>query len=91
MNILWTILVGFVIGLLAQAIMPGKDSGGFLLTTALGIVGAVIGSLLGQSLGFYNQGEPAGLLMSVLGAFLLLFVVECNPIFDLVFHVNNQI
>jgi uncharacterized membrane protein YeaQ/YmgE (transglycosylase-associated protein family) len=75
MGIIWTIIIGFLIGLVARFIMPGKDNAGFILTTILGILGAVIGSYLGQALGFYTVGEPAGFIMSVIGALILLFVV----------------
>jgi uncharacterized membrane protein YeaQ/YmgE (transglycosylase-associated protein family) len=71
-TIIWTIAIGFVIGLLARALMPGQDPGGFIITTVLGIAGALVGSFAGQALGFYAQGEPAGIIMSVLGAILLL-------------------
>ena len=72
MTIMWTIIIGLVVGLLARAVMPGRDPGGFIITTVLGISGALVGSFIGQALGFYTQGEPAGLIMSVLGAILLL-------------------
>ena len=72
MTIIWTIIIGLVIGLLARAIMPGRDPGGFIITTVLGIAGALVGSFVGQGLGLYAQGEPAGMIVSVLGAILLL-------------------
>lgn len=72
MTILWTIIIGFVIGVIARALMPGRDPGGFIITTVLGIAGALVGSLVGRVLGFYGEGEPAGLIMSVIGAVLLL-------------------
>lgn len=74
MSILWTIIIGFVIGLLARMLMPGKDSQGFILTTVFGVAGALVGGYLGQALGLYNSGEPAGLFMSVIGALLVLLV-----------------
>ncbi len=74
MSILWMIIIGFVIGLVARAIMPGRDSAGFIVTTVLGILGAVIAGFLGQSLGWYAPGEPAGFIASVIGALLVLFV-----------------
>ena len=74
MSILWMIIIGFVIGLIARAITPGPNPAGFVLTTILGIVGAVIAGFLGQTLGLYGPGEPAGFLASVLGAVLVLFV-----------------
>lgn len=72
MTILWTIIIGFVIGLIARALMPGRDPAGFIITTVLGIAGALIGSLIGRVFGLYAAGEPAGLIMSVIGAILLL-------------------
>lgn len=74
MGIILTIVIGFVVGLIARAIMPGKDVMGFILTTLLGIGGALIGKFLGQGLGFYKEGEPAGFFMSLLGAVILLFI-----------------
>jgi uncharacterized membrane protein YeaQ/YmgE (transglycosylase-associated protein family) len=71
-TIIWTIVIGFVIGLLARAVMPGRDPAGFIITTVIGIAGALVGSFIGRALGFYAQGEPAGLIISVLGAILLL-------------------
>ena len=72
MTIIWTIIIGFVIGLIARALMPGRDPAGFIITTVLGIAGALVGSFLGRVLGLYAQGEPAGLFMAVIGAILLL-------------------
>ena len=63
MSILWTILIGFIAGVLAKLITPGSNEpSGFILTTILGIVGAVVASYLGQALGWYNAGEGAGRL-----------------------------
>jgi uncharacterized membrane protein YeaQ/YmgE (transglycosylase-associated protein family) len=72
MTIIWTIIIGFVIGLIARALMPGRDPAGFIITTVLGIAGALIGSLIGRVFGVYGEGELAGLIMSVIGAVLLL-------------------
>jgi uncharacterized membrane protein YeaQ/YmgE (transglycosylase-associated protein family) len=76
MGILWTIIIGFVAGLIAKFIMPGNRSepSGFILTTILGIVGAVVASYLGQALGWYQPGEGAGLIGAVIGAIIVLFV-----------------
>lgn len=76
MYILWTIVIGFIIGLLARFLMPGKDPAGFIVTTILGVVGAFVGTYLGQLLGMYESSEPAGLFMSVLGALLVLYVFK---------------
>lgn len=74
MGIIWTIIVGFVVGAIAKFLMPGRDGGGFVLTAILGIVGAVVGTYVGSWMGFYMVGEEAGLIASVLGAMLVLFV-----------------
>ena len=74
MGVIGWILFGLVVGIVAKLLMPGRDPGGFIITTLLGIVGAVIGGFLGRSLGFYGPGEPAGFLMATLGAVVLLFI-----------------
>jgi uncharacterized membrane protein YeaQ/YmgE (transglycosylase-associated protein family) len=74
MFVLGWILFGLVVGIVAKLLMPGRDPGGFIVTTVLGIVGAVIGGFLGRSLGLYGPGEPAGFLMATLGAVVLLFL-----------------
>jgi uncharacterized membrane protein YeaQ/YmgE (transglycosylase-associated protein family) len=73
MNILWTILIGFIVGLVARFVMPGRDPAGFILTTLLGIGGAFLGKYLGQMAGFYATTQIAGFAMSVVGSLLLLF------------------
>ena len=75
MGILWTILIGFVAGVIAKFIVPGRNEpSGFILTTVLGIVGAFVASYLGQALGWYQPGEGAGLIGAVIGAIILLVV-----------------
>lgn len=74
MSIIWTILIGFVVGLIARAIKPGNDSAGFIVTTIIGILGSVAATYLGQALNLYAVGEAAGFIASVLGAIVLLFV-----------------
>ncbi|ARN20176.1 GlsB/YeaQ/YmgE family stress response membrane protein [Piscinibacter gummiphilus] len=74
MGILWTILIGFVAGLIARALMPGPNPMGFILTAVLGIVGAVVANFLGRTLGWYGEGQGAGLVASVVGALIVLFV-----------------
>ncbi|MCO6430979.1 MAG: GlsB/YeaQ/YmgE family stress response membrane protein [Deltaproteobacteria bacterium] len=74
MQLIWAIIIGFFVGLIARALMPGKDEAGFLITTMLGVVGALLATLLGQALGWYEAGEPAGFISSVLGAMILLGV-----------------
>ncbi|HUQ38300.1 MAG TPA: GlsB/YeaQ/YmgE family stress response membrane protein [Aestuariivirga sp.] len=73
MGILWTIIIGFVAGVVAKFLMPGpNEPSGFILTTILGIVGAVVASYLGQALGWYGPGEGAGLVGAVVGAVVVL-------------------
>ena len=75
MSILWTIIIGFIVGLIAKFIMPGSNEpSGFILTTILGIVGAFVATYLGQAVGWYKAGESAGFLGAIVGAVILLFV-----------------
>jgi uncharacterized membrane protein YeaQ/YmgE (transglycosylase-associated protein family) len=74
MGILGWILFGLVVGALAKLLMPGRDPGGLIVTMLLGIVGAVLGGFLGRALGFYGPQEGAGLLMSILGAIVVLML-----------------
>ena len=74
MGILWTILIGFLVGLVAKFLMPGRDPSGFIITVLIGIVGSVLASYLGGALGLYQVGESAGFIAAVLGAMLLLFI-----------------
>jgi uncharacterized membrane protein YeaQ/YmgE (transglycosylase-associated protein family) len=75
MGILWTIIIGFIAGVIAKFVMPGdNEPSGFILTTILGIVGAFVASYLGQALGWYRPGEGAGLIGAVVGAIIVLFV-----------------
>lgn len=69
-----TIIVGFIIGLLARALHPGDDNIGWIWTILLGIAGSFVGGFLGQALGFYKQGEPAGWVVSTIVAVLLLII-----------------
>jgi uncharacterized membrane protein YeaQ/YmgE (transglycosylase-associated protein family) len=73
MSILWTIIIGFVAGVIAKFIMPGEPSG-FILTSILGIVGAFVATFLGQALGWYRPGEGAGLIGAVVGAIIVLVI-----------------
>ena len=75
MGILWTIIIGFVAGVIAKFIMPGdNEPTGFSLTAILGIVGAFVATFLGQALGWYRPGEGAGLIGAVVGAVIVLLV-----------------
>ncbi|MEY2874018.1 MAG: hypothetical protein RLZZ373_1389 [Pseudomonadota bacterium] len=75
MGIVWMVIVGFLIGLVARWIIPGTQALGFILTTLLGIAGSFVAGYAGQMLGWYGQGQPASYIASVIGAALLLFVV----------------
>lgn len=74
MSIIGTIVVGFIVGLLARALKPGNDRMGIIFTTLLGIAGAFIARFAGQALGLYTANEPAGWIASILGAIVLLVV-----------------
>ena len=74
MSIIGWILFGLVVGVVGKLLMPGRDPGGFIITIVLGIAGALIGGFVGQSLGFYREGEPAGFIMAVLGSIILLLL-----------------
>ena len=74
MGIIGWILFGLVVGIVAKFLMPGRDPGGFIITAVLGVVGALLGGFVGQSLGFYREGEPAGFLMAVVGSIILLLL-----------------
>lgn len=73
MGIIWTIIIGFVAGAIAKFIMPGNNEpSGFVMTTVLGVLGAVVAGFLGQSLGWYSVGQGAGLIGAIIGAVILL-------------------
>ncbi len=74
MSIIWAIIIGFIVGLVAKFLMPGRDPGGFIVTALLGIVGAVLASFLGQAMGLYAAGQSAGFIGAVIGAILVLFI-----------------
>jgi uncharacterized membrane protein YeaQ/YmgE (transglycosylase-associated protein family) len=74
MSILWMIIIGFIVGLVARAVMPGRDQAGIIMTIVLGIVGSFLAGFLGQSLGLYRAGDAVGFVASVIGAVLVLFI-----------------
>ena len=75
MSIIWTIVIGFVAGVIAKFIMPGpNEPQGFILTTILGIVGAFLATWLGQALGWYGPGQGAGFIGAIVGAIIVLFI-----------------
>ena len=75
MGIIWTIIIGFLAGVIAKFIMPGKNEpSGFIMTTLLGIVGAFLATWLGQALGWYRSGEGAGFIGAIVGAIIVLVI-----------------
>jgi uncharacterized membrane protein YeaQ/YmgE (transglycosylase-associated protein family) len=74
MSIIWAIVIGFIVGLIAKALMPGRDPGGFIVTVLLGIIGAVVATFLGQAMGLYTEGQSAGWIASVIGAIVVLAI-----------------
>ena len=74
MSIIWAIIIGFIVGLVAKFLMPGRDPGGFIITALLGIVGALVATFLGQAMGLYAAGQSAGFIASVIGAMVVLFI-----------------
>jgi uncharacterized membrane protein YeaQ/YmgE (transglycosylase-associated protein family) len=74
LHILGTIVIGFIVGLIARALHPGRDKMGFLMTVALGIGGSFLAKFLGQSIGLYRPNQSAGFVASVIGAILLLVI-----------------
>jgi len=74
-SILWTIIIGFVAGVIAKFVTPGeKEPQGFILTTVLGIIGAFVATYLGQALGWYQAGQKAGFLGAIVGAVIILLI-----------------
>jgi uncharacterized membrane protein YeaQ/YmgE (transglycosylase-associated protein family) len=74
MHILWTIVIGFVVGIVAKILTPGRDPAGFIITTLIGIAGSFAATYLGQAIGWYKAGEQAGFIGAVVGAILLLLL-----------------
>ena len=74
MSIIMTLIVGLIVGALAKFLMPGKDPGGFIITILLGVAGAFVGGWIGHAMGWYAAGEGPGIIMSVIGAVILLAI-----------------
>jgi uncharacterized membrane protein YeaQ/YmgE (transglycosylase-associated protein family) len=75
MGILWTLIIGLVVGAIAKFLMPGKDPGGFIVTMLIGVAGALLAGFIGRALGWYAEpGEGPGIIASIIGAMLLLFI-----------------
>jgi uncharacterized membrane protein YeaQ/YmgE (transglycosylase-associated protein family) len=75
-GLLLTIIIGFNVGVIAKLIMPGKENMGMILTTLLGIAGSIAATYAGQAVGWYQAGEGAGWIGSIIGAFLLLWIYQ---------------
>lgn len=73
-SLLWEMIIGLIIGVVAKFLMPGKDPGGIWITMIIGIAGSILATYLGQAIGWYQAGEGAGFIMSVFGAVLLLLI-----------------
>jgi uncharacterized membrane protein YeaQ/YmgE (transglycosylase-associated protein family) len=73
MHLLWSLIIGLVIGAIAKAVMPGKDPGGIFITMLLGVAGSIVASLLGSALGIYHRGDAGpGIIASIIGSVILL-------------------
>jgi len=73
-GIIWTIVVGFLVGVVAKLVHPGRENMGFIVTTLVGIAGSIVAGFVGQALGMYQVGQGAGFIASVIGALVLLVV-----------------
>ena len=76
LGLLLTIIVGFIVGVIAKLIMPGKENMGFIMTTLLGIAGSLAATYAGQAIGWYEAGQGAGWIGSIVGAFILLWIYQ---------------
>ena len=74
MSVIAAIFIGLLVGVVAKLLMPGRDPGGFIVTILLGLAGSFVGGLIGRGLGWYQEGEPAGFIASVVGAIILLLL-----------------
>ena len=74
MHLIWMLFIGLIVGALAKLIMPGRDPGGIFITMLLGVAGSLVAGLLGRVLGLYAPGQSAGIIMSTLGAIILLAI-----------------
>jgi uncharacterized membrane protein YeaQ/YmgE (transglycosylase-associated protein family) len=74
MGIVWTIVLGFIIGLIAKLVHPGKENMGFIMTILLGIAGSFLAGIIGEAIGWYKAGEGAGFIASVIVAIILLVI-----------------
>ena len=72
MHIIGWIIFGLIVGAVAKLLMPGRDPGGFVITMALGVIGALLGGFIGRAVGWYRPGDPVGFVLAVIGAIILL-------------------
>jgi uncharacterized membrane protein YeaQ/YmgE (transglycosylase-associated protein family) len=72
--LIWTLVIGLLIGVVAKLLMPGRDPGGCIITMLIGVAGSFVASYVGQKMGWYEQGQPVGFIASVIGAMLLLLL-----------------
>lgn len=84
-SLIGAIIIGFFAGLIARAIHPGDDKAGFIVTTVLGVIGALLATYLGRWMGWYADGEAAGFIMSVVGAVIVLFI------YNLIMRSRHQV
>ena len=78
MSIIWAIVIGLLVGIVAKFLMPGRQGGGFIVTALLGIVGAMVGGFIGRSMGMYGPNDPAGFIMALIGSVLLLVLYRAS-------------
>jgi uncharacterized membrane protein YeaQ/YmgE (transglycosylase-associated protein family) len=74
MVLIWTLIIGLIIGAVAKLLMPGKDPGGIIITMLLGVAGSFVGTFIGRAFGLYRDGSSAGFIVSVIGALILLWL-----------------
>ena len=74
MHLIWTLIVGLIVGAVAKLLMPGRDPGGWIITMVLGLIGSFVGTYLGQAVGWYRPDQGAGFIASVIGAMIVLAI-----------------
>lgn len=74
LTLLWEAIIGLIVGAVAKFLMPGKDPGGIIITMIIGVIGSMLATFLGTKIGWYQEGQTAGFIMSVVGAVLLLLI-----------------
>ena len=94
MHLLWSLIIGLVVGAIAKLVMPGRDPGGIIITMLLGIAGALVGTFIGRAMGFYGDNQGAGFIMSLIGAVILAIVAYRVALAMVIAHrrrVENQV